>query len=74
MDPQATWNEMLDAIAGSDFEEAEAHALALLHWLDRRGFPPNTTTRTIPHLWNVVLCRSVCQTVLLVKEAVLEAS
>ena len=72
MDPQVTWNEMLDAIAESDFEHAGTQAQCLLNWLDRKGFAPNATTRTLPLQWNVMLCRHVCQIVLLFEEAALE--
>jgi len=42
MDPQATWQAMLDAYAESDWIAAPEHAEALIGWLDRGGFPPET--------------------------------
>jgi hypothetical protein len=40
MDPQATWNQMLEAYATSDWDEVTDLAEALIHWLGSGGFPP----------------------------------
>ena len=40
MDPQITWEELLQAWARRDWEAVVEYAEALLGWLDRGGFPP----------------------------------
>lgn len=65
MDPQAAWNEMLEAIAIKDFFEAELRADALLDWLDREGFPPQTVSRVLPTEWDRLICRYLCRKVML---------
>jgi len=44
MDPQATWDELQDAIRCNDLEITRERALSLLDWLARGGFPPVTST------------------------------
>ena len=44
MDPQATWDELQDAIRRNDLEITRERALSLLGWLARGGFPPVTST------------------------------
>jgi hypothetical protein len=44
MDPQATWDELQDAIRCNDQEITRERALSLLGWLARGGFPPVTST------------------------------
>jgi hypothetical protein len=46
VDPQATWNQLLDAYAAADWELVEEVAAALQKWLARGGFPPRTTGRS----------------------------
>lgn len=65
MDPQAAWNEMLEAIASDDFDEAELHAEALVDWLSRDGFPPQTVSRVLPAEWDRLICRYLCRKVML---------
>ena len=43
MDPQATWDELQDAIRSNDPEITRERALSLMDWLDRGGFPPVTS-------------------------------
>jgi hypothetical protein len=45
MDPQATWEMLLDAYSDHDWDGVEEHAATLLNWLDKGGFPP----QTVPH-------------------------
>ncbi len=45
MDPQATWNELLDCYNRKQFEEALAAAENLNQWLQRGGFPPTVTAQ-----------------------------
>ena len=46
MDPQANWDQLLEAYAEGDWKRVEELAEALLNWLDRNGFPPRATTGT----------------------------
>lgn len=64
MDPQAAWNELLDALAADELADAELRAEALVTWLDRQGFPPQTSLRVLPGHWDEALCRYVCRRVL----------
>jgi hypothetical protein len=43
MDPQATWEEMLRALAGGDWDDLETHARSLQDWIVKGGFPPAIT-------------------------------
>jgi len=43
MDPQATWNEMLDALKRRQWDEADQHAADLYSWMNsKQGFAPLT--------------------------------
>ncbi len=64
MDPEAAWNEMLDAIAEDNLSDAEACADSLLGWIERRGFVPQALKRPIPDEWNILICDYVCREVL----------
>lgn len=64
MDPEVTWNEMLDAIEEGDLFDAELCADSLLGWIERRGFAPQTLKRPIPDEWNRLICDYVCREVL----------
>lgn len=44
MDPQATWNDLLAALAAQDLSAAQESAEYLAEWLRRGGFPPLTLT------------------------------
>lgn len=65
MDPQVAWNDMLEAIAIKDLFEAELRAEALLDWLDRGGFAPQTVSRLLPSEWDRLICRYLCRKVML---------
>lgn len=45
MDPQATWELLLDGICDHDWESVGEHATALLNWMEKGGLPP----QTVPH-------------------------
>jgi len=45
MDPQATWDALLDALAAAEWDRTDELARALLAWLDCGGFPPKTLGR-----------------------------
>lgn len=62
MDPQATWNDLLDACEQGDRETAAEAARALCEWLDRDGFPPQTQPgRTLDDALNRVIAKAVCR-------------
>jgi len=60
MDPQTTWEEMLEALAAEDFDAASEAAAALDRWLQRGGFPPQPLTRVLSDYWNRKICQFVC--------------
>jgi len=64
MDPQTVWNELLEALASNNLDEAELKAEALITWLDRQGFPPQTSPQPLPGRWDEAICRYVCGKVL----------
>lgn len=64
MDPQATWGEMIDALATGDFEAAADAAEVLTDWLKRGGFPPQSLSRGLPADWDRSVCLFVCGQVL----------
>lgn len=42
MDPQATWFELMNVFQSGDWKRVRDLAEALLQWLNRGGFPPET--------------------------------
>ena len=64
MDPQATWGEMLDALADGEFDAASEAADTLMDWLRRGGFPPQPLTRVLSDDWHRIVCQFVCEQVL----------
>jgi hypothetical protein len=44
MDPQASWDQLLEAYADGDWDHVQDLAEGLIHWLSRDGFPPRATT------------------------------
>jgi len=65
MDPQAAWNEMLEAFASGNHDEAAKLADYLLNWLGRGGFPPQTSpSHRLPADWNRPIAVLGCQLVL----------
>ena len=70
MDPQAAWNEMLEAIFNRDWEIALERSGALLEWMGKGGFPPQTTRVVMRSQWNQAMAKFGClMTQQLVKEA-----
>jgi len=63
MDPDAAWNEMLEAIAEDNLADAKLCAESLLNWLERGGFVPQTVKRSISSEWNRLICDHVCREV-----------
>jgi hypothetical protein len=44
VDPQTSWDQLLEAYGEADWDRVRELAEALLHWLSRNGFPPRATT------------------------------
>ncbi len=61
MDPQLTWEDMLDALAAYDFTTASEAAESLMEWLRRGGFPPQPLTRVLSDDWDREICQFVCE-------------
>lgn len=61
MDPQVAWKNLLDAFQARDSIELCESAAALLEWLDRGGFPPQTIPGlTMSDRWNRAVARTGC--------------
>jgi hypothetical protein len=70
MDPQAAWNEMLEAVIQRDRDQAQERADGLLEWMRNGGFPPQTTAVAMRPQWNRTMAEFGCLMVLqLVKKA-----
>jgi hypothetical protein len=44
MDPQTAWDELLEALAGRDWDRVQDLSEGLLAWLRNDGFPPRAVT------------------------------
>ncbi len=66
MDPQATWQRLLDAYAIRDFETAQEAAEDLQNWLRREGFPPQVLPEPwqMDQPWNRTLAQAACRFIL----------
>lgn len=64
MDPQAAWNNLLDAYEAHDWESACEAAEALRQWIGRGGFPPKTLDRTMTDAWHRAVALAACQFIL----------
>ena len=70
MDPQAAWDEMLEAILLRDREQTVERAEALLEWMRKGGVPPQTTGISMRPQWNRTTAEFGCLLALnLVKKA-----
>jgi hypothetical protein len=62
MDPQVVWENLLDAYADNDWPAATEHAEALLSWMERGGFPPQTVaSRQLRPELERVIAIAACQ-------------
>lgn len=61
MDPETTWQELLDAADAGDWPTAGDRAQALKAWLDRGGFSPQVTKRAELSALDNVLVRAACR-------------
>jgi len=61
MDPQATFDQLLSALADRDWDRVDELSDALLGWLKRGGFPPRTLgTEQIGNDWHREIAALVC--------------
>ena len=61
MDPQATWNELLDAWMKRDWQRMQEASESLLDWLKRCGFPPEVfPTSGLGSEWNRMVLQAAC--------------
>ena len=60
MDPQAAWNEMLEAVAQRDWDQALDRAEGLLGWMRKGGMPPQTAHITMRRQWNRTMAEFGC--------------
>ena len=61
MDPQKTWDDMLNALQRKQWDEAKELADNLYGWLRRRGFPPTTVgDESLGKQWHDTVAQFVC--------------
>ncbi len=62
MDPQATWNEMLDALRRRQWDEADQHATDLYSWMNsKQGFAPLTIgDESLGKEWHKTIASFTC--------------
>jgi hypothetical protein len=61
MDPQATWEQLLEAVNDRDEAQMDTLAVALLEWLKNRGTPPVTIgARKLGVSWHNAVAQFVC--------------
>ncbi len=62
MDPNACLAELLETIEDRDWDRVEELAHALLEWLDKSGFPPDTLgSIRLGTYWHQTVARSICK-------------
>lgn len=62
MDPDAAWQGLLAAVESGDGDRLLDTATALAGWLDRRGFPPDTSGGVVTSPdWNRRIARFACE-------------
>jgi len=61
MDPDAAWSGLLAALESGDRDRVLETAAALAGWIDRGGFPPNTTGVVTDPEWNHRIARYACE-------------
>ena len=73
MDPNAAWLELMDAFRQLDWDRVHELAEGLLQWMDRDGFPPETSVRnsangvvadslwSLGSEWNRTVAQAACR-------------
>lgn len=61
MDPQQTWNDLLNALRCKHWEQAKELADSLHEWIRKRGSPPVTIgEETLGNEWHRTITSFVC--------------
>lgn len=61
MDPQATLNELLAAVESREWDRVDELSEALLEWMQRGGFPPQTLgSQKLGKQWHRAVATFVC--------------
>ena len=61
MDPQATFDELLSALADRDWDRVAELSDALLGWLQKEGFPPQTLgSQKLGKDWHRAVATFIC--------------
>jgi hypothetical protein len=61
MDPQATFDELLDAVSDRDWDRMDDLSEALLRWMETGGFPPRTVgLATLGRNWHRSTATFIC--------------
>jgi len=61
MDPQATLNDLLEAVANREWDRVDELSDALFAWLQNRGFPPQTPgPENLPRGWHRAVATFIC--------------
>ena len=62
MDPQAAWDQLLEAYTHGDWSVVEELAEGLLQWLHRGGFPPRPVSEGgMGDEWNRAVAVCACR-------------
>ena len=62
MDPQATWRELIEAWLEGNWQAVSEFSEALLDWLSKDGFPPETMgAMRLGADWNRSIAVAVCE-------------
>ena len=62
MDPDAAWSGLLAALESGDRDRVLETAAALTGWIDRGGFPPDTTAGAVTNPdWHRRIARHACR-------------
>jgi hypothetical protein len=70
MDPQVTWQRLLDAYSARNWPEAQEAAEDLLIWLERSGFPPQIFPDSpMDDAWNRTVVHAACRFVMLERDS-----
>jgi hypothetical protein len=68
MDPQATWQRLLEAYSTCEWATAKEAAEDLLVWLRAGGFPPQTLPNApMDDAWNRAIAVATCRFVISVR-------
>lgn len=61
MDPEATLRDLLAAVGDRDWNQVDELSEALLTWLQKRGFPPQTVgPRELGRGWHRAIAEFIC--------------